>query len=296
MIGTHTNPINFLKSRFICFAFSTVLLVVGVGAYFINGFKYSVDFTGGMEVLFRFSKDFSRDKLRVALRSAGWDDATLRDFSTKEEVLVRVPSPEGSQDLKGLAEKMRIAITNHFPSNHVEILEINNVGKGVGEELWQKSFWAMLIALLLMLVYISIRFKLAFALGAVVALLHDAIAILTVFLVLNREISPYVISALLATLGYSINDTIVIFTRIRENMTKLKGHTAFEIVNISITQVLRRTLLTSLSTALVVGSLFIFGGETLRGLSLALLIGIVFGTYSSVYIASPVMLWFQDRN
>ncbi|MBT3455845.1 protein translocase subunit SecF [bacterium] len=285
--------IDFLKYRKLTIVISALFLSAGFAAYFINGgFKYSVDFTGGMEVLFRFEKDFSRDKLRKGLQEDGWEDVILRDFS-KEEVLVRVHNPEekdDQQDLRHVAEKMQSSIVAEIKDNPVEIMEINSVGKGVGQELWKSSLYAMILALMLMLLYITIRFKFSFSMGAVVALMHDTMAILSLFLIFNREISPYVISAVLATLGYSINDTIVIFTCVRENIKKLKGTPLSEVVNISINHMLRRTLLTSLSTALVVGSLFIFGGETLRNLSLALLIGIIFGTYSSIYIASPVMM------
>ena len=295
MFNNLTYGLNFLKYRVFTLVLSVVLLGSGVAAYFINdGFKYSVDFEGGMEVLFKFENDFSRDRLSKALKSEGWNKFVTRDFS-KEEVLVRVASPEEGQDLKDLAEKMRSGIAKEFAENSVEILEINNVGKGVGDQLWQQSLYAIIIALLLMLLYITIRFKLAFAFGAVVALFHDALAILALFLIFKREISPNVISAILATLGYSINDTIVIFTKIRENIKKMKHVSLFEVVNLSINQTLKRTLLTSLSTGLVVGALFVLGGETLRNLSLALLIGIIFGTYSSVYIASPVMLMFYNK-
>ena len=284
--------INFLKYRFISLILSVVLLCTGIVAYMTIGFKYSVDFTGGMEVLFRFKEPFSREQLKKALRDDGWDNVALRDFS-KEETLVRIPTPpEG--DLRHLAEKMHASIQKEFSNNPSEILEINSVGKGVGEELWKKSLNAILIALLLMLLYIAIRFKFAYSVGAVVALFHDAFAILTFFLLFQREISPSVIGAVLALLGYSVNDTIVIFTRIRENLAKKKKELSLsniaEVINLSINQTLKRTLLTSFTTALVVGALFVLGGETLRSLSLAFLIGIVVGTYSSIYIASPVML------
>ena len=169
-------------------------------------------------------------------------------------------------------------------------MQADSVGPGVGATLRHDSFKAIAIALLLMLLYIAIRFKFAFAVGAVVALFHDAFVILAFFLLTNKEISVDVIGAILAVLGYSVNDTIVIFNQIRENMKKLKGMPIDKIVNISISQTLRRTLLTSFATALVVISLLAVGGEALRNLSIALLLGIVFGTYSSIYIASPVML------
>lgn len=258
-------------------------------------FVYSVDFTGGTQVLLKFQKPVDVCELKDILENNGWKNPITREFSAPEEVLVRVS--EFSNDPKGLAERMRLAIESKLPENQVTILQNEAVGPGVGQALRWNFFWAVLIALIAILIYIAIRFwSFAFAAGAIVALIHDPVAILGVFLMFDREISINVIGVILAVIGYSINDTIVIFSRIRDNLVKMKGATLYEIVNTSINKTLRRSVLTSLATALTVLAMLIFGGEALRDFSLALLIGIVFGTYSSIYIASPVMMWLYKES
>ena len=286
--------IDFLKYRFVCAIFSCILLLGFAGLYFYRistrgyAFSYSVDFTGGTQLLFRFSKPVSDAAIKEVLEKNGWHNPVMRDFSNTE-VLVRVK--EFSTDVKGLGQAMLKALQEGLNDSAITILSVDSVSGGVGEVLARKSIYAVTLALILMLLYIWLRFfSISFGVGAVVSLLHDAIVILGIFLLLDKEISINVISAILAVLGYSINDTIVIFTKIRQNIKSMRGVPIAKIVNTSINQTLRRTILTSFSTALVVLSLFILGGEALRDLSLALLIGIIFGTYSSIYIASPLML------
>ncbi len=293
--------INFLKYRFVYGMFSLMFLLASLGVYIYKWqtrgytFVYSVDFTGGTQVLLKFQKPVDICELKDILENNGWKNPITREFSAPEEVLVRVS--EFSNDPKGLAERMRTVIETKLPDNQVTILQNEAVGPGVGQALRWNFFWAVLIALIAILIYIAIRFwSFAFATGAIVALIHDPVAILGVFLMFDREISMNVIGVILAVIGYSINDTIVIFSRIRDNLVKMKGATLYEIVNTSINKTLRRSVLTSLATALTVLAMLIFGGEALRDFSLALLIGIVFGTYSSIYIASPVMMWLYKES
>jgi preprotein translocase subunit SecF len=287
--------INFLKYRLICGIFSLLFFATSVGVYIYKWqtrgytFVYSVDFTGGTQVLLRFDKPVNVCQLKDILEKNEWKNPITREFSIPEEVLVRVS--EFSNDAKGLAERMKTAIQAEIPDNNVVILQSEGVGPGVGQTLRWNFFLAVLIALLAILVYIAIRFwSFAFAAGAIVALIHDPLAILGIFLMLDREISINVIGVILAVIGYSINDTIVIFSRIRDNLYKMKNESLHEVVNVSINKTLRRTILTVVATALSVLSMFFFGGEALRDFSLALLIGIVIGCYSSIYIASPVMM------
>lgn len=287
--------INVVKYRGYCALFSAILMAsfVGVGIYRYQTrgqvFTYSVDFTGGTQVLFKFGSPVSGNHVKTILQQAGWPHAVVRDFSS-QEMLVRVG--EYSNDAKGLGDRMRQALITGLEGNSIEILQTEIVGPGVGSALRWKSMRAVLIGLLAMLFYIAISFwSLAFSVGAVVALFHDALVMLATFLFIDREISVNVILAILTVIGYSINDTIVIFSRIRDTMRKSGGAMSLEeIVNVSINQTLRRTLLTSISTGLTVGAMLLLGGEALRDISLALLVGIIFGTYSSVYIASPVMM------
>lgn len=251
-------------------------------------FTYSIDFTGGTQVLLKFDQKTSPLELQNVLEAHGWAGATTRGFSDTE-VMVRVK--EFTSDSKGLADRMKAAINEDMPGREITVLESMAVGPGVMGDLRSKSIYAVLICLLILLIYSALRFwSLGFALGAVIALLHDAIVMLMVLAILNREVSINVIAAIVAILGYSINDTIVIFARIRENIKAMPGVSLGDVVNISLNQTLRRTLLTSFATALTVVSMLVLGGQVLFDFALALLVGIIFGTYSSIYIASPIMM------
>jgi preprotein translocase subunit SecF len=286
--------IDFLKYRPFYIALSAAIFITCIGAYvhkyYTRGyaFIYSVEYTGGTQVLLGFSKPVHSEAIVKILDKQGIKGAVARDFSDKE-ILVRVA--EYSNDAKGLAERIKETVQASMPDNTIEIKAVDQVGSGMGSELWKKSLMAIVLGLLLMLMYTWWRFwSLAFGVGVLVSLFHDAIVILGFFLLFDYEISANVIAAILAVLGYSINDTIVIFARIRENIGKLRDRSMEDIVNISTNETLRRTLLTSFATCLVVVALLLFGGHSLRALSLALLVGITFGTYSSIAIASPVML------
>lgn len=288
--------INFLKYRWLSALFSLSIFIGGLGLYFYkvqktgSAFNYSVDFTGGTQFLLKFEKPVQASQVKEFLEKEGWTGVAIRQFSEKDELLVRVK--EFSNDAQGLSEKVQQAIQGQIgQENKITILQTEAVGPGVGSELRWQSMRAVIIALAAMLLYVAFRFwSFSFALGAVVALFHDAFVMLLVFMLFNREISISVIAAILAVLGYSINDTIVIFSQIRNNIRKMPHHSLYQIVNTSLNSTLRRTILTSFSTALTVAALFFLGGEALRDFSLALLVGIVFGTYSSIYIASPIMM------
>jgi preprotein translocase subunit SecF len=286
--------VNYLKYRYACAAFFMLLVVAGVGGYFYNvnkygaAFNFSVDFTGGTQVLLRFAQPVGSDSIRSVLSSKGFSGAELREFGANE-VLIRVQNFDA--DVQGVGGKIATALQQDMQNNSVEILSVNSVGSAVGDNLRWGAIKAIIIALLLMLLYVAIRFRFAFAVGAVFALFHDALVIAVYFLLSRQEMSIDVIGAILMVLGYSINDTIVIFSRIRENIARMGNAGLTDIVNISINQTMSRTIRTSLSTALVVVSLLVFGGEMLRGLSITLLLGIIFGTYSSIFVASPVMMY-----
>jgi len=287
---------DFLKYRLFVALFTLGLVVAFIGTYVYrmnqpehNGeaFSYSVDFTGGTQALFKFAKPVSGSQVREILERNGWKSPVLREFTSGNEIIVRVKEFENNS--QGVGQRMQAALNADLPDT--ELLRIEGVGAGMGSELRTKSMRAILIALIAMLLYIAFTFwSTAFAVGAVVALCHDAFVMVAVILFLDHEISIDVIGAILAVLGYSINDTIVIFSQIRTNLVKMRDKSMEEIVNASLNQTLRRTLLTSFSTALTVGSMFFLGGEGLRDFSLTLLVGIIFGTYSSIYIASPIMM------
>jgi preprotein translocase subunit SecF len=290
--------INFLKYQSIAAIFSVAMIFTFIGIFAYKkittgqAFTYSVEFTGGTQVLFSFENPVTSNQVVGILEKNNYPGALTRQFGPKE-ILVRVK--EFSDNITGLAETLRATLQEALAMN-VKVLQTDSIGQGVGEALTWSSIKAVLFGLFLMLLYIGWRFwSFSFALGAVISLFHDAIAILLFFLLFNKEISINVIGAILAVLGYSINDTIVIFTQIRKNFKEMRGKPIDQIVNISLNQTLRRTILTSFSTTLIVIALLLLGGETLRDLSTALLIGIIFGTYSSIYIASPVMLLFYKE-
>lgn len=288
--------INILKYRYpAAFVSLSILLAAGIMCVYRiqtrgHAFSYSVDFTGGTQVLLKFDRSMTAPEISSAL-DVEWPGAVLRKFH-EDEYLVRVK--EFSSDSQGLATRMVQALQKTYPDIKTQVLENESVGAGVGESLRYKSLMAVLYALIALLIYIAVRFwSIGFAVGSVVALTHDALIILSIFLLADREISVTVIAAVLAILGYSINDTIVIYSQIRENLNSIKNRSMYDIVNISLNQTMRRTILTSLSTALTVGSMLVFGGEALRNFSLALLIGIIFGTLSSIFIASPIVMFFD---
>lgn len=291
--------IDFLKYRYLTAFFSFIIFAGSLGLYFYKqrvygqAFTYSVDFTGGTQVLLSFDKDVTSSELKTALEEE-WPGGTIRQFSSTE-YLIRVQ--EYSNEVEGLAQRIKSVLKEKLPGNQITIAESETVGPGIGDALRTNSIKALLYALVVMLLYISWRFwSVAFACGAVVALFHDAFVMLAAFLLFNREISANLITAIVMVLGYSINDTIVIFSRIRDGLKTMSNVSLYEVINSSLNYTLRRTLLTSISTALVVVSMLIFGGEALYDFAFALLIGIIFGTYSSIYIASPVMMGLYKKH
>ncbi len=290
--------IDFLKWRSASYVFSLTLLLAFAGTcvyrYQTRGhiFSYSIDFTGGVQLLFRADGPIGDISLKDALSLQGWDSATIRTLSGNE-FIVRVK--EFVSETKGLAQSMLEGLQTTFPEKNIILLENESVGPGVGETLRWKAMYAVFLGLIILLAYIALRFwSFAYAAGAVIALAHDAFVLLALILFLDREISVNVIGGILAILGYSINDTIVIFSQIRDTLKKRSGESLENIVNISLNKTLKRTILTSVSTGLPVTIMFLFGGEALHDLSLVLLVGIIFGTYSSIYVASPVMMYIRS--
>ncbi len=284
--------VHFSQYRIQSALLSLLLISAGVVAYIHNGgFQYSVDFTGGTDIRMRFEKPENTAAIQTAI-SDEWK-GTVYNILDANEIIIRVQDTPETTD--HLDEKIQATVDAVSIDNPGTILQINSLSSAVGDALRYSSLKAILMALFLMLLYIAFRFQFAFAFGAVVALFHDALTVLAVFLLINREISVDVVGALLAVLGYSINDTIVIFAQIKKNLKAMKGKPLAVIVDTSISQTMRRTLLTSTATALVVGSMCAFGGESIRSLSLAILLGIVFGTYSSVFIASSIMMIFYKE-
>lgn len=297
--------INFLKFRPFSAVLSVLIFVTFIGTYLYKyntnpqhqTFNYSVDFVGGIQLLLKFEKPVTGEQLVHILDTKGWPGTVSRQFSPTEHVVRVKNEANKSQDVTVEAEKIRSALEAGLDGSKVTVKQTDSVGSGMGAALRTKSLYAVILSLVLMLLYIALRFwSFSYAMGAIVSLFHDALVVLVIFLLFDKEISINVIGAILAVLGYSINDTIVIFSRIRENVQRMPGTPIAQVVNLSINETLSRTLLTTFATTLVVIALLIFGGETLRDLSLALLIGIVFGIYSTIFIACPVMLMLYKDN
>lgn len=284
---------NFLKYSVPSILFTLVIIGAGIANYITKGgFRYSVDFAGGTELRVRFQKSVDTDAVKKVIHD-DWQ-GTVFSVVGAPELIVRVQqTPDKVSDLD---KKLLASIDKASPENPASILQVMSISRTISDNLWAVWLKAITIALILLVLYLSISFRFAFALGAVIALAHDALIVLACFLLLNKEISIDFIGAIMAVLGYSINDTIIVFSRIRHNMKKLHSESLYDIINISINERLRRTILTSLATALVVLSMFIFGGDTIRDFALVILLGIIFGTFSSIYIASPIMMLFMKKN
>jgi len=260
---------------------------LGVFAYFVKGgFKYHIDFAGGAELRISFDQPVKIGRLRKVIGEKGWQNSIIQSVGQGEtEFLVRIGG-----DVEDVEDRFKSDVDAAIPESKMTVDHIDRVGAAVGRDMQWNALVAVLLSLLLVLLYVAIRSKYGYAVGAVVAIAHDMLAVLIFLLLIGEPISLNVLAAVLMILGYSLNDTIVIFSRVRENFKKMRGEDDIKIVNTSLNQTLKRTLLTSFSTLLAVGSFFLFGGETLRGFSIPMLAGIVVGTYSSIYIASPMML------
>ncbi len=282
--------INFLRYRYFSYTlFLVVMVALGV-LYWQRGFNYSVDFTGGAQVILHFDKPIKAEQIRDILKSKDFKNVEVSEFGVQE---FRIRVQEVLVEAVGLGQKIKETVEQALPGTQVAMLQSEQVSPSIGKTLVWNALKAILISLLAMLLYIFVRFTFSFAIGAVASIVHDVSIICTLFLLFNWEVSVDVIAAILMIVGYSLNDTIVIFSRIRERFARPShGESLETVVNEAITSTLRRTLLTSFATALVVLALLLIGGEPLRNLSLTLLIGIVFGTYSSIFIASPIMLLF----
>lgn len=288
MSHQNTIKIDFLSKRRIAFVFSAILLLVSIGSLATQGLKKGIDFTGGTLVEMGFEKPAELKALRRLLENAGFKGAVVQHFGSSKEVLIRL-SPDAELNTATLSNKVLSAVNDNFDQPG-ELRRAEFVGPQVGEELTEDGGLALLYALICILIYVTFRFEYRFALGSVAALAHDVIITLGFFSVFQFEFDLTVLAAVLAVIGYSLNDTIVVFDRVRENFRKLHKKSPTEVINISLNQTLGRTLVTSLTTLLVLLALFFIGGEIIHDFALALIVGVFIGTYSSIYVASPITL------
>jgi len=279
--------IDFIGKRKIAVTISVLLILVGIVSLISHGGpKYGIDFTGGTSLKLMFENPVNVGQVRAILSGIGLGNSEIKQFATGNELLIRLQQQD---DIEAVSKQVLSEIEAKLADNKFELLSQDTVGPRIGSELRNDAIKAILISLILILIYISWRFEFKFAVGAVAALFHDVLITLGIFSLLNLEISLAVVAAFLTIIGYSLNDTIVVFDRIRENLKIMRREEYPKIFNISINQTLSRTLLTSLTTFIVVLILFFFGGEVIHIFSFALVVGIIVGTYSSIFIASPVV-------
>ena len=279
--------IDFFGRRRIATIVSLVLVAVSVGSLAVRQLNFGIDFTGGVLLEVGYQTDANLGDIRSQLEGAGYGGAQVQNFGAARDVLIRILPREGV-DARGQGEKILSVLRSG--GEPVELRRVEYVGPQVGQELTERGGLAVLFALLMILLYVMFRFQWKFAVGAVAALAHDVIIILGVFSVFGLPFDLTILAAALAVIGYSLNDTIVVFDRIRENFRRIRTGNSESVMNTSVNQMLGRTIITSLTTLLVLVALFLFGGETLKGFSSALIIGIVVGTYSSIYVAGNTAL------
>lgn len=280
---------DFMSPRRLAFAISLLVILVCLGSIVFRGLNLGVDFTGGTIIEVGYPEAADLNRIRSDLAAAGYGDAIIQHFGTSKDVLVRI-APRVDISNVDLSNDV-IGVLNS--GGGVEVRRVEFVGPQVGEELTEDGGLAMLFALIGILIYVILRFHWKFAIGAVAALVHDVLIVIGVVSLLGVEFNLTVLAAILAVIGYSLNDTIVVFDRVRENFRTMRKGTSVDIFNASLNQTLSRTLITGITTLLVLLALFFLGGEVIRGFALALIVGIVVGTYSSIYIAGNLALMLE---
>lgn len=280
---------DFMKYRNLCFVVSSICMFLSIVFLILRGLSWGLDFTGGTVVEVEYPNSVVLNDVRTTLADNGFEDTVVQYFGNPNTLLVRL----GERFIAGRGDDVFTVLQQ--ADSQVDLRRIEFIGAQVGEELQEKGGIGMLLALCIMLIYIAFRFQLKFAAGALLALFHDVLVTLGIFSLFQLEFNLSVLAAILAVIGYSLNDTLVISDRIRENFVNLRIDDVTEIVNTSLNQVFGRTLVTSLTTLFVLLCLWIFGGEGLRNFSIALTIGILVGTYSSIYIASSLLLYLKIK-
>jgi preprotein translocase subunit SecF len=281
--------IDFMGKRKLALTFSAIALTIALVALPVMGLNFGLDFTGGTEVEARFSEAPNVTSVRDSLANAGMTEAVVQTFGSSTEILIRIPPREGETNADGQATEVIEALEVDFPGG-VEMRGSGFVGPQVGEELTEQGILAVIYALIGIFIYVLFRFQWRFSVGAVTAVVHDILVTLGILSILKVDFNLTVVAALLAVVGYSLNDTIVLFDRIRENFPRMGKNTPTEVVNRSVNETLARTLMTSMTTLLVLLALFVFGGEIIHAFALTLIVGVVVGTYSSIYVASTSLL------
>jgi preprotein translocase subunit SecF len=285
--------IDFIGKKKYTVWISAVAILICFGSIFLHGgLRYGVDFAGGLLIQIRFSKPVSISDIRSTMDAMGSKEANVQNFGGENEFLIRVEKT--SEDLEEVSKKIQASLQERFKDNAFEIRRVEAVGPKVGKDLKEKALWAVGFSLVAILIYVAWRFKqVAYGLGGIVALFHDVIITYGAISIFNLEYSLSLLAVILTIIGFSINDTIVIFDRVRENIKKMRKENLETIMNVSINETLGRTILTSGTVMMVVLILFFFGGPVIHDFTTAMIVGLITGTYSTVYIASPVVLFWE---
>ena len=294
IISSETN-IDFMGKIKMTMTISGLVILIGLGSIALSGgLKYGIDFAGGTLIQLKFKTPPDIEVIRDGLKTIALGESTIQEFGSKRDILIRIQRSE--EKLEAVGSKVRNSLGEKFNKEDITIERVEMVGPKVGRDLREKALLSILYAVIGIVIYISWRFELQYAIAAIIALAHDVLVTMGAFSILDKEFTLVIVAAFLAIIGYSLNDTIVVFDRIRENLRRSGKNTLSQIINTSINQTLSRTLLTSGTALMVIIALFFFGGEIIHDFSFALLIGILVGTYSSIFIASVFLVYWDSRS
>ena len=294
IISSETN-IDFMGKIKMTMTISGLVILIGLGSIALSGgLKYGIDFAGGTLIQLKFKTPPDIEVIRDGLKTIALGESTIQEFGSKRDILIRIQRSE--EKLEAVGSKVRNSLGGKFNKEDITVERVEMVGPKVGRDLREKAILSILYAVIGIVIYISWRFELQYAIAAIIALAHDVLVTLGAFSILDKEFTLVIVAAFLAIIGYSLNDTIVVFDRIRENIRRRGKNTLVQTINASINQTLSRTILTSGTTLMVVMALFFFGGEIIHDFSFALLVGILVGTYSSIFIASAFLVYWDSRH
>jgi preprotein translocase subunit SecF len=287
--------IDFIGKQKYALVISTIVILISIGSILVHGgLNYGVDFAGGLLLQVKFSKSVDISEVRSALEAMGSKDASVQKFGGESEFLIRIE--KSSEDLEALSKNIQSSLQQKFKDKPLEVRRAEVVGPKVGKDLKEKALWAVGLSFAAILVYVAFRFHtFAYGLGGIIALVHDVIVTYGAISLLNLEYSLSLLAVILTIIGFSINDTIVIFDRVRENLKKMRKEDIKTVFNVSVNETLGRTILTSGTVMMVVLILFFFGGPVIHDFTSAMIVGLISGTYSTIYIASPVVLFWDQH-
>ena len=295
MIDLSKSSIDFLKGKYVAFITSIILILLSIGLFFLNGLNFGIDFKGGTLIEIETQNKIEISEVRLSLNSLSLGDIQVQEFGSDKNLLIRIEQQQGGDQIQqNVLEIVKQKLTSDI-SETINFRRTEVVGPKVSGELIQSGTIAILVAVFAMLIYIWLRFEWQFSLGAVIALLHDVILTIGVFCLTQLEFNLPIIAAILTIVGYSMNDTVVVYDRVRENLRKFRSKEITSLLNLSINETLSRTIVTSVTTLLALVSLYIFGGEVIKGFTFAMIWGVLVGTYSSIFVAAPLLTYLDVK-